>query len=85
MLAHSTKTKLVESKNFLLDVLHFDPKHRTFNFVSIVCIALTFLLYRSFGSRQLSFERLEKKKGLKRFKGFEGLKFVLCVRELVTY
>ena len=83
MLAHSTKTKLVESENFSLDVLHFDPKHGTFNFVSIVCIALTF--YRSFGSRQLSFERMEKKKGLKRFKGLEVLKFVLCVRELVTY
>ena len=42
----------------------------------------------SFGSRQLSFERMEKKKGLKRFKGFDGLepfKVVLCVRELVTY
>lgn len=60
LLAHSTKTKLVESENFSLDVLHFDPKHRTFNFVSIVCIDLTF--YRWFGSRQLSFERMEKRK-----------------------
>ena len=33
------------AENFSLDVLHFDPKHRTFNFVSIVCIALTFLSF----------------------------------------
>ena len=53
------------------------------SFVSFVSLQ-TF--YRSFGSRQLSFERMERK-GLKRFEGFKVLEpFKVCnLRERISH
>ena len=73
--------KLVESENFSSGALHFDPKHHTFNMLLSFVSFQTF--YRSFGSRQPSFERMERK-GLKHFKGFEPFK-VCTLRERIGH
>ena len=51
----------MESEKFSLDVLHFDPKHRTFNTVSIVCIALTILSIVSLVRGSYRLKEWEKK------------------------
>ena len=67
---------MAESENFSLGVLHFDPKYHTFNIVSIICLVRSSYRLKEF-----------LKKGLKRFKGFEGLEpFKVCtLRERISH
>ena len=72
LLAHSTKTKLVESENFSSGALHFDPKHRTFNIVSIVCIVSNFLSFVWFATSIVWNDGKKKFKAFRRFQRFRA-------------
>ena len=72
LLAHSTKTKLVESENFSSGALHFDPKHRTFNIVSIVCIVSNFLSFVWFAASIVWNDGKKKFKAFRRFQRFQA-------------
>ena len=75
LLAHSTKTKLVESENFSSGALHFDPKHRTFTIVSIVCIVSNFLSFVWFAASIVWNDGKKKFQTFRRFRAFLSLYF----------